>query len=359
MEKLEKSQVKLNFTVDMDTFNKAVDTAYQRSKGKFSIAGFRKGHVPKKVIEGIYGKEVFYEDAMDIVIPDAYGEALREEEALEVVAQPELTSFDFSKDGTSVTFSLVVTVKPEVKLGAYKNLEIEKKVEKVNAKKVEDTLKEEQEKRARMLSVDAPAKKGDTVTIDFVGTVDGEVFDGGSAEGHKLELGSNSFIPGFEEQLIGAVVGDKKAVEVTFPEDYFAETLKGKKAVFACTVHAVETKELPKLDDEFAKDASEFDTLAEYKDDLKKKLTEEAEKNAEREYEDALVAKIVENAEVEIPEAMVEAEADEMVKEFEYRLMYQGMKMDDYLGYLNMTREQLSEQYRPQAMNTVKTRLVL
>ncbi len=358
VEKMDNSQVKLNFDVDAKTFENAIEQAYQKSKGKFAIAGFRKGHVPKKVIEGVYGKEVFFEDAMDIVIPNAYGDALQKEEDLEVVAQPEVTAFDFKEDG-GATFTLLVTVKPEVELGKYKGLNIDKKVKKVTAKDVDAELNKSLEKQARLVDSDAAAQNGSIVNIDFAGSVDGVAFEGGSAEKYDLELGSGSFIPGFEEQLVGVKTGDKKEVTVKFPADYHAEELKDKEAVFACTVNAVKTKELPVLDDEFAKEISEFDTLKEYKEDLKAKLQKDAETQAERDFENAIVEKIVDSAKVEIPAAMVDEEADAMVQEFEYRLMYQGIKLDDYLGYLKMTKDQLKGEYKVQAEKSVKTRLVM
>lgn len=358
VEKLEKSQVKFVFDVDADTFNKAVDAAYNKTKHKYSIAGFRKGHVPKKVIEGIYGKEVFFEDAMDIVIPEAYSEALDKEKDVDVVAQPELTSFDFKEDG-GATFTLIVTVKPDVKLGKYKGLSIEKKVEKVTAKQVDEAVEQAREKQARIVETDEAAKNGDIVNIDFVGSVDGVKFDGGSAESYDLELGSGSFIPGFEEQLVGAKKGEKKDVNVKFPEDYHAEELKGKDALFECTINAVKKKELPALDDEFVKDVSEFDTLAEYKADVKNKLMKDAEDRADREFEDALVQAVVDNADVEVPQAMIDQEAEDMAREFEYRLSYQNIKLDDYLKYLNMTRDQLLDEYKEQAAKSVKVRLVM
>ncbi|MEG1662847.1 MAG: trigger factor [Clostridia bacterium] len=358
VEKAEKSQVKMVFDITAETFSKAVEEAYQKTKHKFAIAGFRKGHVPKKVIEGIYGKEVFFEDAMDIVIPEAYGEALQKEEEIEVVAQPELTAFDFKEDG-GATFTLVVTVKPEVKLGAYKGLSVEKKAAKVTAKDVDEEIETARQKQARLIDVDVKAKSGDVVNIDFEGSVDGVKFDGGSAEKYDLELGSGSFIPGFEEQLIDTKSGDSKDVKVVFPEDYNAEELKGKEAVFKCKVNSVKVKEIPELDDEFAKEISEFDTLAAYKEDIKNKLTADAEEKAERDYEDAIVDKIVASSEVEIPEAMVVAETEDMVGVFEYRLMYQGIKLDDYLKYVNMTKEKLQEEYKPQAEKSVKVRLVM
>ena len=332
--------------------------AYNKTKHKYAVPGFRKGHVPRKVIEGMYGKEVFFEDAMDIVIPEEYSAALDKEHDIEPVAQPELESFDFKEDG-GVTFVLKAAVRPDVKLGKYKGLALERKVDKVTAKQVDEEVENAREKQARLIDVDTAAKKGDIVNIDFVGSVDGVKFDGGSAEGYDLTLGSGSFIPGFEDQLIGTKKGEKKDVKVTFPEDYHAEELKGKEAVFECTVNAVKKKELPALDDDFAKEISEFDTLAEYKADVKNKLMKDAEMRADREYEDAIVQAVVDGAEVEIPQAMIDQEAEDMAKEFEYRLSYQGIKLADYLGYVGLTREQLLDEYKEQAAKSVKTRLVM
>lgn len=358
IEKLEKSRVKFTFDVDAETFGKAVVAAYNKTKHKYSVPGFRKGHVPMKVIEGMYGREVFFEDAMDIVIPEVYSEALDKEHDIEVVSQPELESFDFKEDG-GVTFVLTTAVRPEVKLGKYKGLSVERKVEKVTAKQVDEEMENARDKQARIIDVDEAAKNGDIVNIDFVGSVDGVKFDGGSAQDYDLTLGSGSFIPGFEDQLVGAKKGDKVDVKVTFPEDYHATELKGKEALFECTVNAVKRKELPALDDDFAKEISEFDTLAEYKEDVKNKLMKDAEMRADREYEDALVQAVVDGAEVEIPQAMIDQEAEDMAKEFEYRLSYQGIKLADYLGYINMTREQLLDEYKEQAAKSVKVRLVM
>ena len=358
IEKLEKSRVKFSFDVDAETFGKAVVAAYNKTKHKYSVPGFRKGHVPMKVIEGMYGREVFFEDAMDIVIPEVYSEALDKEHDIEVVSQPELESFDFKEDG-GVTFVLTTAVRPEVKLGKYKGLSLERKVEKVTAKQVDEEMENARDKQARIIDVDEAAKNGDIVNIDFVGSVDGVKFDGGSAQDYDLTLGSGSFIPGFEDQLVGAKKGDKVDVKVTFPEDYHATELKGKEALFECTVNAVKRKELPALDDDFAKEISEFDTLAEYKEDVKNKLMKDAEMRADREYEDALVQAVVDGAEVEIPQAMIDQEAEDMAKEFEYRLSYQGIKLADYLGYINMTREQLLDEYKEQAAKSVKVRLVM
>ncbi len=358
VDRTEKNRVKFSFDVDAERFNRAVDAAYAKNKGKYSAHGFRKGHVPKKVLEGIYGKEVFFEDAMDIVIPEAYTEALAAEKDVDPVDRPELESFDFKEDG-GVKFVLAVTVRPEVKLGEYKGLSVARKVDKVTAKQVDEALEDARNKQARFSDVDEAAKSGDTVNIDFSGSVDGVKFDGGSAEGYDLELGSGSFIPGFEDQLIGAKAGEERDVNVTFPEDYGAEELQGKAAVFACKVNAVKRKELPALDDEFAKDVSEFDTLAEYKADLKNKLTQEAEARADRDFEEALVKAVVDGAEVDIPEVMFDNEVEDMIAEFEQRLSVQGIKLEQYLSYVGMTREQLAEEYKVQAKVSVKTRLVM
>ncbi len=359
VEKLEKSQVKLLFDVDAVTFAKAVNTAYEKTKHKYAIPGFRKGKAPKKVIENAYGKGVFFDEALNIVIDDEYGIALDEQKELEIIPRSEsLADIDMKDDG-SVSFAIIATVTPEVELGAYKGLEVEKKVEKITAKKVEEFILNEQEKQARLIDVDQPAANGNTVTIDFVGSVDGVKFDGGSGEDYDLELGSGTFIPGFEEQLVGTKAGEQKDVVVTFPADYQAENLAGKEAVFACTVKAVKVKELPALDDEFAKEISEFDTLAQYKADVKANLEKKAADEADRAYEDALMDKIVESSKVEIPAIMIENESAELVQEFEYRLMYQGLQLDDYLKYLGTTREQFAEQYKEQAEKRVKARLVI
>lgn len=357
VEKLEKSQVKFNYVVDKDGFNNAIKQAYEKTKHKYAVPGFRKGKAPQKVIEGMYGAGVFFSDAVNELI-DASLNELETKDEYDFVAVDSVCDVDMT-DAGGVKYSIVMVVKPEVTLGQYKGLNVAKKAVKVTAKQVDERIAQEQEKQARLIEVDTASANGNTVTIDFVGSVDGEKFDGGSAQDYDLELGSNTFIPGFEEQLVGVKAGDVKDVKVTFPENYQAENLAGKEAVFACTVKAVKVKELPKVDDEFVKEISEFDTLAEYKADVKAQLTKEAQDKADRDFEDEVVEKIVDASTVEIPNAMVEHEADDMVHEFEYRLMYQGLKLEDYLKYLNMTREQLVEQYKDQAQKTVKVRLVM
>lgn len=358
VEKAEKSLVKLSFTVDAPTFDSAIEKAYQKIKGKFNIGGFRKGHAPRKVIEGVYGKEVFFEDAMDIVIPDAYSDALEKEKDLQVVSRPELLNFDFTDDG-GAKFELSVTVKPEVKLGQYKGLDVENTVMEITEEQIAAEIEIARDKQARLIDSNDAAKLGDTLTIDFSGSVDGEKFEGGTAENYDIVLGSNSFIPGFEEQLVGTKVGDEKDVNVKFPEDYHADNLKGKDSVFVCKVNAIKTKELPAVDDEFVKEISEFDTLDEYKADIERKLKEDAEKLAQTKYENDMIDKISEGSEIEIPEAMIEMEAEDMVAEFEYRLSYQGLKLDDYLSYIKMTKDDLKGQYREQAEKSVRVRLVM
>lgn len=356
-EKLEKSQVKFNYVVDKDAFNAAIKQAYEKTKHKYAVPGFRKGHAPQKVIEGMYGQGVFFSDAVNELIDSSLAE-LEKSADYDFVAVDSVCDVDMTDDG-GVKYSIVMVVKPEVTLGQYKGLAVAKKAVKVTAKQVDEKIAEEQEKQARLIDVDTAAANGNTVTIDFVGSVNGEKFEGGSAENYDLELGSNTFIPGFEEQLVGVKAGEVRNVNVTFPENYQAEQLAGKEAVFECTVKAVKVKELPAIDDEFVKDVSEFNTLAEYKADVKANLTKEAEDKAERDLEDEIVEKIVDASTVEIPQAMIDHEAEDMVHEFEYRLMYQGLKLDDYLKYLNMTREQLEDQYKDQAAKTVKVRLVM
>lgn len=357
VEKLEKSQVKFNYTASVEEYNKAVETVYNKTKHKYNVPGFRKGRAPKKVIEGIYGAGVFMNDAINQLIDDSIME-LEKAGEYELVAFGNVEDVDIKDDG-SVVYALTMVVKPDVTLGAYKNLDVKKSEVKVTAEQVDEYIKAEQTKQARIIDAEKAAEKGDLVLIDYSGSVDGEKFDGGTAEDYELELGSNTFIPGFEDQLIGVKAGEQKDVKVTFPEKYHAENLAGKEAIFACAVKAVRVKELPALDDEFAKEVSEFDTLEQYKSDVKSKLTEQETRRAEREYEDTLIEKIVEGSTVEIPDAMIKQEADEMIHDMEYRLMYQGMRMDDYLKYLGMTREQLADEYKPQAEKTVKTRLVM
>lgn len=291
VEKLEKSQVKFNYVVDKDAFNTAIKQAYEKTKHKYAVPGFRKGHAPQKVIEGMYGAGVFFSDAVNELI-DASLNELETKDEYDFVAVDSVCDVDMTDDG-GVKYSIVMVVKPEVTLGQYKGLNVAKKAVKVTAKQVDERIAQEQEKQARLIEVDTAAENGNTVTMDFVGSVNGEKFEGGSAENYDLELGSNTFIPGFEEQLVGVKAGEVKDVKVTFPENYQAENLAGKEAVFTCTIKAVKVKELPTVDDEFVKEISEFDTLAEYKADVKAQLTKEEQEKADRDFEDEVVEKIV------------------------------------------------------------------
>lgn len=359
VEKLEKSQFKFSYVASADDFNGAVNSVYNRTKGKYSIPGFRKGHAPRKVIEGMYGPQVFFVDAVNQLVDDALKE-LSEDEKYEIVSADSVDDVDTLEDG-GVKFTLVVSVRPEVKLCEYRGLGVAKKQEEVTEKDVDEYIGNQQLKQARLveLGADEPAQLGNTVTLDFVGRQDGVEFEGGSGKDQELELGSGSFIPGFEEQLVGAKAGETREVKVTFPENYGAEKLAGKEAVFTCDVKAVKRKDLPALDDEFAKDISEFSTFEEYKADVKATLEKEAQKRSEREYEDAIAEKLVSESEVEIPESMIEREAEEMVEEFKARLEYQGLKLEQYLDYVKMTKEDLFEEYKKTAQTRVKTRLVM
>ncbi len=357
VEKLAKSQIKFSYTVSKDEYNEAVNVVYTRTRGKYSVPGFRKGHAPRKVIEGMYGPYVFFSDAVDHLLDKSLNE-LENSGEYRIFSVDSVDDVDAKEDG-GVSYAVTVTVEPEVKLGEYKGLGIQKKTEEISDADVDEVVKQQQEKQARFVAYDGEAKMGDTVTIDFVGTRDGVAFEGGSGNDYDLELGSGSFIPCFEEQLVGVKAGDVKDVDVTFPENYTAKELAGQPAKFACTVHAVKKKELPALDDEFAKDISEFSTLEEYRADVKAQLVKKAEERAENAYQDAIVDAIVDASEVELPDSMVKREADDMVAEFESRLERQGLKLDQYLTYLNMTREQLLAEYNESAVKRVKVRLVL
>lgn len=359
VEKLEKSQIKFSYTTSADEYNQSVNSVYNKTKGKYAIPGFRKGHAPRKVIEGMYGPFVFFSDAVNELV-DKSIEELDKSGEYQIVSIDSIDDVDTLDDG-GVKYTILLTVKPEVKLGEYVGMGIEKKVEEVTDKDVEDFIGNQQLKQARLVDLDAdtPAENGNTVTIDFVGRQDGVEFEGGSGTDYDFELGSGTFIPGFEEQLVGVKAGETKDVTVTFPKEYQAENLAGKEAVFTCTVKSVKKKELPELDDEFAKDISEFSTLEEYRADVRANLTKEAEKRGERAYEDAIADKLVELSEVEIPESMIEREAEDMLHDFEARLSYQGLKLDQYLEYVQMTREQILDEYKKSAGLRVKTRLVM
>ncbi len=350
------NQYELEFTVDQDTFNAAVNAAYKKNVKKINVPGFRPGKAPKHVIERMYGKGVFYEDAINAVIPEAY-EAAVKEAGLDTVGQPDIDVVSI-EDG--VVLKAVVYVKPEVKIEGYLGIKAEKKVKRVLKKDIDEELARIQERNARSVEVtDRPAALEDVVNIDYAGSVDGVAFDGGTAEGQTLKLGSGQFIPGFEEQIVGHSIGDAFDVNVTFPTEYHAAELAGKAAVFACKLNGITVSELPALDDEFAKDVSEFDTLDEYKADIKAKLQEKNAKNADAEFESKLCEALIALVEADIPEVMYDAETENFVRDYDNRLRMQGLDLKTYFQYTGMTLEQLREQMRPQAIQQVKLRLAL
>ena len=358
VEKMEKNMAKLTIEVAAEDLEKAMQNAYQKAKGRISIPGFRKGKAPRKMIEQMYGKGVFLEDAVNALIPEHYSKALAECE-LEIVSQPTI-DITQAEPGKAFIFTAEVAVKPEVTLGDYKGVEVPKTEITVTDEDVEAELKKEQEKNSRTISVeDRAAQLNDIVTIDFEGSVDGVPFDGGQATEYPLTLGSNTFIPGFEEQLVGAKVGDDVDVKVTFPEEYQAKELAGKEAIFKCAVKKIEAKELPELDDDFAKDVSEFDTLAEYKEHVKTNLEDKKANEAKRAKEDAAVDKVIENAQMDIPEAMVTTQQKQMIDEFAQRMQMQGLSMEQYFQFTGATLDKMMEQVKPQAETRIKSRLVL
>lgn len=358
VEKLEKNMAKLTVEVSAEDFEKAVNTVYNRNKKSINIPGFRKGKAPRVMIEKMYGAGVFFEDAANLLINTEYPKAAQESE-LDIVSRPTIDIVQIEK-GKSFIFTAEVAVKPEVTLGEYKGVEVEVSAADVTEEEVAAELKKEQEKNSRTIDVDDRAvADGDMVTLDFEGFVDGVAFEGGKGTDYPLTIGSNSFIPGFEEQLVGAVIGEEKEVNVTFPEDYQAAELAGKLAVFKCTVKKIEVKELPELDDEFAKDVSEFDTLEEYKADIKKNLEEKKADAAKRAKEDAAVDAAVANATMEIPDAMLDTQVNQMIDDFARRMQSQGLTMDQYLQFTGTTLASLQEQMKPQALKRIQTRLVL
>ena len=358
VEKMEKNMAKLTIEVAAEDLEKAMQNAYQKAKGRISIPGFRKGKAPRKMIEQMYGKGVFLEDAVNALIPEHYSKALAECE-LEIVSQPTI-DITQAEPGKALIFTAEVATKPEVTLGDYKGVEVPKTEITVTDEDVDAEIKKEQEKNSRTINVeDRGAQLQDVVTIDFEGSVDGVPFDGGQATEYPLTLGSNTFIPGFEDQLVGAKVGDDVDVKVTFPEEYQAKELAGKEAIFKCAVKKIEAKELPELDDDFAKDVSEFDTLAEYKEHVKTNLVERKENEAKRAKEDAAVDKAIENAQMDIPEAMLMTQCRQMLDDFSRRMQSQGLSMDQYFQFTGMTAEKMMEDMKPQALKRIQTRLVL
>ena len=353
---LQDKHAKITITLDAKEWENAIEDAYQKTKGKYKVQGFRPGKAPRRVIEKEYGEAVFFDDALNDSFYKYYNEVL-DKEKLEVVGYPSVNIEKLDKDGLVMTATTALY--PEVKLGQYKGLEIEKEKAKVTAAEVDGAIKNMLERSARMVKVERPAKLGDEVLIDFVGKKDGVAFNGGEAKGYQLLLGSETFIPGFEDQLVGAAAGEDKVLNVTFPENYPAKDLAGAPCTFDVKVNEVREKVLPKLDDEFAKNVSEFDTLEEYKNSVKEDLLKQKEHEIEHKTEDKLIQKIVENATVEIPEEMLDEEAEHYVHDLEHRLAHQGLRLEDYVKYMNTTVEKLKEDGRKNADKTVKTRLVL
>lgn len=358
VEKLEKNMAKLTIEVSSEEFEKAIAKAYKKNKNKISMPGFRKGKAPRAMIEKMYGKGVFYEDAANSIIPDAYADAAKESE-LEIVAQPEIDVTQI-ESGKPFIFTATVALKPEVTLGEYKGIEVEKKEVEVTDEEVDTEINRVRESNARMIDIDdRAAQDGDTVVIDFDGYVDGKQFEGGKAEDYSLVLGSHSFIDNFEEQLEGKNIREDVTVNVTFPENYQAEELQGKPAEFKVKIKEIKVKELPELDDDFAQDVSNFDTIAEYKEDLKKKLAENKEEALKREREETVIGKIIENAQMDIPEQMVEAQTRQMTQEFAQRLSSQGLSIDQYMQFTGLTPQKMIEELKPQALKRIQSRLVL
>ena len=359
IEKLENNEVKLEITIGADKFEEGLQKAYFKNAKHFSVPGFRKGKAPRNIVEKHYGESVLYEDAFNAIVPEIYDEVIKENN-LEVVSYPNIDITQIGK-GKELIFTATVTVKPEVKLGKYNGIKVEKKEYKVTAEDVENKIKEMAEKNAREISGDENSvlENGDTAVIDFEGFVNDVAFEGGKGENYPLVLGSNSFIPGFEDQLIGFKMGEETDVNVTFPENYFSQELAGKPAVFKVKVNDIKKKELPKIDDDFAKDVSEFDTLKELEADVKAKLEEENTKKAKYEMEEEAIKTIVEATEINIPEVMIHNEIHEYIHEMESRLAYQGLKLEQYLQMIGQSIEDLEEDYREKATSNIKTKLTL
>ena len=360
IEKKEHNMAVLTIEVDLDKFDKACQKAYLRTRGRINVPGFRKGKAPRKMIEKLYGAEVFFEDAVNLLIPDAYEEALGEIEET-VVSQPSIDVVQIEA-GKPVIFTAEVAIKPQVELGQYKGIEVEPIHVEVSEDEINAQIDRERENNSRMIDIDdRPVENGDLIRLDYEGTISGEPFDGGKGTDYPLTIGSNSFIPGFEEQLIGSKIGEDRDIVVTFPDDYHAEELRGKVAVFACKVNSIQKKELPEADDEFAQDVSEFDTLAEYKEDIRKNILERKENEAKRQREAVIVDKIIENAQMDIPEAMISDQVDRMKEGFARQIQsqFQGITVEQYMQLTGMDAQKLDEQMRPEAIKRIQNSLVL
>ena len=358
VEKLEKNMAKLTVEVPAEDVEKAIQGAYQKMKKSINIPGFRKGKAPRQLIEKMYGKEVFYNEAVDAMLPKAYSDAV-EECGEEIVSYPKI-NVEQIESGKPFIFTAEVAVKPAVTLGEYKGIQVEKAPVEVTEEEIQAEVDKEREANSRTVTVeDRAVQKGDIATIDFEGFVDGVAFDGGKGENYDLEIGSNTFIPGLEDQLVGAEIGKELDVNVTFPEEYGAKELAGKAAVFKCKVNGIKVKELPEADDEFAQEVSEFDTLDAYKEDIKANLLKKKEEEAQRVKEDAVIGKIIEGAQMEIPEAMVEYQTQQMLDDFGRRMQSQGLSLEQYFQFTGMTEDQYKEQMKPRALQNIQSRLVL
>lgn len=356
--KISGNKVKLSFDIDAARFEQAVNSAYYKMRNRINVPGFRKGKAPRKLIENLYGESVFYDEAFEDIFDEVYGPAVTEH-ALEVVDRPEIDIQQIGK-GQNLQFTCEVYVSPEVTLGEYKGVRVKKEMTLIGDEQVNERLEQERQKQAAEVSVeDRPVKEGDTVNIDYAGTADGVAFDGGTAKDQKLKIGSHSFIEGFEEQVVGMQIGEEKDIDVTFPQDYHAKELAGQKATFHVKVNAITETQLPDLDDDFAKDISEFDTLDEYKADIRAKLQAQADEADKNRYTNAVIDKVVDNATVDIPNAMIERQIDSMVQSFEYRLSAQGLKLADFYKYTGQNEQALRDSYKEQATKSVKSHLVL
>ena len=357
-EKVSGNKAKLTFTIPAEQFGEAMQKAFLKLRGRINVPGFRKGKAPRRMIETLYGEGVFYDDAFEMLFPDVYEAAVKEYD-LHPVDRPDI-SVDEIGEGKDLKFHLEVYVRPDVKLGEYKGLTVEAEQQKLTDEMVEARISADQDKASRTVDVeDRPVQEGDTVNLDYAGTVDGVAFAGGTAEGQTLKIGSHQFIPGFEEQMVGMQIGEEKDLQVKFPDEYHAEELKGKDAVFHVKVNGIQVTERPEPDDDFAADISEYDTFAAYRESIVKELTDQVNRNNDIAAENALVEKAVENAEMDIPRAMIEDQAEYMVREMGMRMSYQGLKMEDYLKYTGQTAEGLKAMYMPEAEKRVKTELVI
>ena len=359
VEKVSGNQVKIAFEIPAEKFDEAVSKAYLKIRGRVNVPGFRKGKAPRKLIENMYGEGVFYDEAFDILFPGEYEAAVKEND-IKVVDRPEVDEVKQIGVGKDLQFTVKVFVKPDVELGEYKGLKATKFVHRVTDEEIDRRIQQDVDKATTMADVtDRNVENGDTVNLDYAGTVDGVAFEGGTAKGQTLEIGSGHFIPGFEEQMVGMAIGEEKDLNVKFPDEYHAENLKGKDAVFHVKVNGIQAKVVPALDDDFAADVSEFNTFDEYKAGIVKELNDRAQKNADTQLENSLVQQAVDASDCDIPDAMIDDETDVMIREMKLRMMYQGLQFEDYIKYTGQTEDQIREMYKPEAKNRVKMQLVL